>query len=30
VGLLWLLLVGFGVVGHLTAVQRFADGWRRL
>jgi archaetidylinositol phosphate synthase len=30
VGVLWLLLIGFGAIGHLTALQRVADGWRRL
>jgi Phosphatidylglycerophosphate synthase len=30
VQLLWALLVGFGVIGHLTALQRFVDAWRRL
>jgi archaetidylinositol phosphate synthase len=30
VQLLWALLVGFGIIGHLTALQRFIDAWRRL
>ena len=30
VEVLWALLALFGIIGHLTALQRFADGWRRL
>jgi archaetidylinositol phosphate synthase len=30
VELLWGLLALFGIIGHLTALQRFVDAWRRL